>query len=93
MFLIDSDYDFSKEKRRFHSRNLKPTRVIEAFRRSEKPVMELEFNSHEYSNSSSCRSSFANALRRMGYDYILIKTRNGRVFLINTLVARCDDDA
>lgn len=93
MYLIDSDYDFSGEKRRFHSRNLKPARVIEQFRRSGKTVMELEFNSHEYASSSSCRSSFANAIKRMGYDYILVKSRGGRVFLVNTLVVRSVDHA
>lgn len=93
MFLLDSDFDFEHEPRRFRPRNLHPSRVIEQFQRSGKPVMELSFNDYEYKDTGSCRSTFANALKKKGLSHIVVKTRRGRVFLVNTLLVRGTKDA
>lgn len=92
MYLIDTDIDLSRTPRNFHTRNQRPSRIIEAFRRSGKPIMEVVFTRYEYKNSLSCRSTFANALSRMNIRQIRVVTRNGKVYLVNDFVTASDTD-
>ena len=45
-----------------------------------------------YKDTGSCRSTFANALKKKGLSHIVVKTRRGRVFLVNTLLVRGTKD-
>ena len=86
MRLVDATFDFEREPRAYHARNIRPAEVIQDFRRSCKPVMELKFTKHEYRDCSSCRATFANAIRAMGLGHLRVTSKNGRVYLINDSV-------
>ena len=92
MYLVDTDIDLTNTPRAFRTKTAQPSRIIDAFQRTGKPIMEVVFTKHEYKNSLSCRSTFANAIRRMNVHHIHVITRNGRVYLINMLTGDFDDD-
>ena len=53
-----------------------------------RPQSSLPSTPQPYKDTGSCRSTFANSLKKMGLSHIVVKTRRGRVFLVNTLLVR-----
>ena len=88
MYLVNSDIDLEHQRRGFKSRNQDPARILDAFQRSGRRQVQLVFTRNEYKNAYSCRSTFANAITRMNIPHIQVRTLNGKVYLINTLVKR-----
>lgn len=86
MYLLDADFSFERQPVRSRPKNLHPMEIIEAFRRTLKPVMEVRFTRFEYKDTNSCRSTFANSLSRMHLPHIQVVSRGGRVYLINDAI-------
>ncbi|MBQ9664262.1 MAG: hypothetical protein IJV40_14040 [Oscillospiraceae bacterium] len=85
MQLIESDINLDNSTRDYKHKNINPQQIVDSFQRSGMRQARISYTCHEYKNAYSCRSTFANAIRRMNVPHIRVQTLNGRVYLINTL--------
>ena len=88
MQIIDSDLDLDHTPRIYREHRLEPGRIIDDFSRSGKHQVEVLFSVHEYRHAYSCRNTLATTIIRMNLPHIEVRTLNGHVYLVNTLIPR-----
>ena len=88
MQIIDSDLDLDHTPRIYREHRLEPSRIIDDFSRSGKHQVEVLFSVHEYRHAYSCRNTLATTIIRMNLPHIEVRTLNGHVYLVNTLIPR-----
>ena len=81
MYLLETD--FNPNEVRYRSRPQKPYLILQAFLRQERPVMQICFTRYEYKDASSCRATFAKAIKyyRLS-DQVEVCSSGRKVYLI-----------
>lgn len=81
MYLVETDY--TPDQSQFRGRPQKPELLLREFLRRKHRVMEVSFSRYEYKDASSCRSTFAKAIRYYGLEEkVAVRVSGSKVYLI-----------
>lgn len=81
MYLLDTDYTPAESI--FRGRPQKPLLILQEFLRKDRRVMQVCFTRFEYKDASSCRSTFAKAIRYYHLEKrVAVRASGQKVYLI-----------